>query len=343
MVATIGIANEALSAEEGEPSVLARIHYELVRAILAHGELVHADADDRHSLEQNVASLMRRSPDAGKAWELALVAARRANAVPAIGRSLDRLDDADTLQREWKGQIEVGFMEPERAELIGCPPGDEVWREPHSSIELARCCAPWQTTALARLRSLAEMPTIPPKSDRNDIADQRFVPLIKRAKRVVVLDRFLGINALKTSSGSHGELEWFLDTIDQHGVDVTLAIFTTGDGGAGNEDQTTAICRRFAEIWTGVGHRRGLTELKLFIGPDSRKDGSRVFKFPHDRHMRFDKAGYVMTSGLDRFRRETTRGSWSLSYVWQPLGVRRLIDEEDRARLATGAPPEIFN
>lgn len=338
MVATIGIANEVLSTEDGDPNALARIHYELVRAILAHGELVHADADDRRGLELNVASLMRRSPDAGKAWELALEAARQTSAVPPIERSLDRLDDADTLQRDWKDRIEVGFIEPERAELIGCPPGNEVWREPRSGIELARCCAPWQTTALDRLRSLAEMPIIPPKSNRDEVADQRFAPLIKRARRVVVLDRFLGINALKTVNGSRGELEWFLDTINRHSVDVALAVFTTGDGVAGKEDQTTAICQRFGEIWADAGHKNGLAELKLFIGPDFREYGGRVVKFPHDRHMRFDNAGYVMTSGLDRFRRETTRGSWSLSYIWQPLGVRRLIDEEDRARLATGAP-----
>jgi hypothetical protein len=119
-------------------------------------------------------------------------------------------------------------------------------------------------------------------------------------------------------------------------------VFTTGDGVAGKEDRTTAIRQRLTEIWACAGQRGGLAELKLFIGPDIRENGGRVFKFPHDRHMRFDDAGYVMTSGLDRFRRETTRGSWSLSYVWQQLGVKRLIDEEDRARLVTGAP-HIFN
>jgi len=350
MIAPAAVSNDALvDPSNSSLGDLAQAHEELVRLLMSHGELVHADSLDRDAFIASVRALMSRAPDAGKFWEAMLSHGRWGLAPAPAPKAIAEIEDLPALKK-WSTAVRVAFMEKERAELLGCPENELSWRILEPPLEIACCVAGWQTDTFRDLRELSEQHTITPKTDRDALAMTRLVPLLQRARSVTVLDRWLGKNlswqyhrgrhVATSASTKPPELAWLMQIIDRHAQDATLSLFSTFDDEASDSEfRRSDVVAAVDDLWQRVPSRGGLGRLQLFLADDNVSLPSTGARFPHDRHIRCDSAGFSLSAGIDRLRRqETGNGTWRMFYLWQPGDVQGLRDDENVARVLGGAP-----
>jgi hypothetical protein len=269
---------------------------------------------------------------------------------PPPPEPLEAIEAIEALRAGWSNYIEAAFMEPERAELLGCPASQLSWVDAESGIEVAHCNAQWQTQTFERLRDLDERHIIRTGTDRDELAMQRFNPLLDGAKRITVLDQWAGRHVAHhhtkdregtpwLASANH-ELEWLLSLGDRYADAATFSLFTAYDVSmSGDSVNEKDVRDAFEDLWERTHEHGGLARFQLFLGPRRKTISGGRRKFPHDRHIRFDAGpGFILSTSLDCLRFQTTADEWKLVYVWSPADLAGLRADENTARAFTGAP-----
>jgi hypothetical protein len=256
-------------------------------------------------------------------------------ATPEIRLGIERIENMAELRSNWTGYVAGALVEEVRALELNCPcDGQSAELDAESGIEVALCFQGWQTSLFRRLRRLADNPAIPVGTDRDRLAAERLVPLIKRAERIAVLDRYIGVNlhkelGLRQGAGATQETEWLLTLIGAHAQNAEVRVFTAFGRGPDARATQVEVQNAFRQL-TAHLDLPGIRKLQLFIAPHR--------EHPHDRHIRFDELGLTFSAGLDRLRSQTTSKTFRLYYCWTPDEVDTLRDEEDTVRIMVGKP-----
>jgi hypothetical protein len=341
MIAATAISADALCDDFGldRPGV-AQLHEELTLLMLKHGLLVFSSDDAKRAAIAQLVELSASHPDAAKYWDVVLSNGRWMIADPPAPPPLEDVFDITELS-EWKGLIEVAFMERVRAGLLGCPDDVVSHIDPASGIEVASFTALWSTEVFRALRSASERRAISVGTAREVIAE-RFEPLIDIAERITILDQWMGRglaahfrgndrNTRSYLNSGPQELEWLLEKIDGRGEGVTVTLFTTHDppGNAAAYTRNEIITALRTVATSPALRHGGITKLQAVVAPQTR----RRQRFPHDRHIRFGEHGaFDLSAGLDRLRFDVTRDAWRLSYMWTSDDIQSAKRAENDAR-----------
>lgn len=341
MIAPIGLSGDALTETCGyEGGRLAEMHRQLAAVLFAHGQLVFADGSAEAAFREQVLALGKLSPDAAKSWDVLLEHGRLAHADPPSPDPLEDIVDLPVLLSGWNRVVAAAVVEPDRAEILGCPKGAVAWRPPAADIEIA--CHDFATGSetLASLRKLREQPHVEAGSDREQFWDERLAPLVRAADSVHLFDRYLGkelVQAYKDRAAARSgrvvglrATEWLLQRIAAETSGAILSLYT---------QYTSDTDKRVMEVTLQHAARKlarggGLTEFQAFLVPDGRWS-----PHAHDRHLRADGAGVELSAGFDRLRDTKISTAFTATYMYLPESVQKLKNAENRVRASLDQPP----
>jgi hypothetical protein len=341
MIAPVGLSSEALMETCGqEGDRLAEMHRQLAGLLFAHGQLVFADSSAEAAFRDQVLALGRLSPNAAKSWDVLLEHGRLAHADPPPPNPLESIMDLPILLEDWDRVVAAAFVEPDRAEILGCPRGAIAWRPPAAEIEIACHDVAVGSDTLSSLRRLSEQPHIEEGSDRERFWDERLAPLVRAADEVHIFDRYIGKDLMQgyraRAAAKPGRrlapqvTEWLLQRITAEANNATLSIYTqyTGD----QDRRVLEITLKDAAQKYAIRRRGGLKEFRAFLVRESR--------WPrHDRHLRADNAGIELSAGFDRLSKTAVMEEFTATYMYLPDSVRKLRKAENGVRAALIEPP----
>ncbi|MGB2712117.1 MAG: hypothetical protein WBC33_11455 [Conexibacter sp.] len=338
MIAPVSLSVDALlDGCERTGGRLTEMHRQLALLLLAHGQLVFADATGEEIFWSRIGELGKISPVAGKCWEELLTWGRFAHADPPAPAPVEKIFELPELLGGWDGVVDATVMEPERAQLLGCPPDAVSWIPPDSELEIACHDCATASETLAGLQRLDRCRTIRKGSDRERFWEERLAPLVRAADQLVIQDKYLGENLqsryqYREEGGRAAELqetEWLLRRIAETSSGLTVSIFTS----CRNKLELPSMTRAFKWAAQTYARRKGAIErLQVFLIPMS------DWKEPHDRHLRADKSGVELSAGFDRLRtRKLTKG-FTATYLYAK-DVEKLIAEENGLRAILGKAP----
>jgi hypothetical protein len=339
MIAPVGLSADALTDTCGYTgSRLTAMHRELAEVLLAHGQLVFADAEAEEYFRECILALGEISPTAAKYWDGVLQHGRLAHAKPHSATPLERMIELSELIATWDGIIHAALLEPERAEALGAPAGSISWRPPGGAIEIANHDAGPASETFADLRRLDATRAIRKGADRDAVWDERLGPLVRAAANVHILDRYLGSNLMAhyrrnpdRLPAELSEAEWLLQRVARDGESVRVSIYTQYRAGDGERLVTAAFRGAVRRVVRG---NSGIEEIRLFAIPASSWQ-------PHDRHLRADNAGIELSAGFDRLREASTVDAFTMTYMYA-ADVGKLVDEENAVRRELGGPPVVL-
>jgi hypothetical protein len=291
--------------------------------LIGHGVIVFGH-NGPSMLREALEDLAAHSPDARKAWDVALPMIRQTTNESLA--AVEGFGDAAALCHTWEDSTDVILLEEPRATRLGLAPSAHSYRPTGSRLELARFTALWSADSFSVVRSLAQDQTVLSGASRSMCWDDRFEKLAKWSRHVSVLDRYVGKNL---PIGAGGELEWLLGRLDSTCPGCQVAVYTISDTqGFPNSSTLAQKLRRVANRALGAG---GITEIWLTSAP---RHAGR-FSFPHDRHLRFDSSVFELSAGLDRLGHATVRDSFSCLYGWHPGHLRKARDNESAVALCS--------
>jgi hypothetical protein len=345
MIARVGICAEAILDElDAAPSDLAHIHREIVRCLLAHGEIVFSGESEQRELRSAIGRLASRSADSAKAWEAALTDGRWRFAHDE-STALHKIEDIDTLRKDWRDSIALAILDEVRAEIFGCP-DDALSTIDASGLEIAKCKANWETSTFRELRALADKHVVRAGTPRDEFAARYLNPVLCDVRHVAVVDRYLGSGLVKARGRTPtqpAEFEWILDLVDKHTSASDVSLFTAFDDERADEPFSGQDIRDAVdEMWERLKLTGGITRLNVLTAPVKTVVHGRAARFPHERHLRVSSGsagascGFTFPAGFDRLRAMQASEDWRVLYMWSPEDVSALRREEERAkRLAT--------
>jgi hypothetical protein len=345
MIAGVGVSPGAIVDDVDVSSdLLAQLHREVVRCLLAHGELTFSSESERGELLTAIVQLGKYSADSAKAWETILTSGRwRVAASPATCVPLEDIEDIDQLRSGWKSLIDIAIVEAVRAELLGCPSDALSVIDEISQIEIAKCRAHWDANTFGCLRDRGERHIVVAGTPRDDVARDYFIPTLANVRHVSLLDRYVGGALARhkgTTPSSPHELEWLIALVDEHAPGATLTLFTAFDTDDKKPFDAAEINDAAEEIWSRIQLSGGLKRFTILVAPAKWISGARACRFPHERHLRVStqtgaSCGFTLPGGFDRLRTVKSREDWRLAYMWQQSDIQGLQREEGRARTAS--------
>ncbi len=338
MIAPVALSVDALLDGCGrDGGRFTEMHRQLTELLLAHGELVFADADGERAFVKAIRELGKVSALAGKCWEELLHHGRIGHATPPAPARVEQIIDLPELLAGWEGVVDATVVEPDRAQLLGAPPTEVSWIPPDSDLEITCHDCATASETLAGLQRLDRRRTIRKGSDRERFWEERLAPLVRAAERVHVQDKYLGDNLrwqLEQRARSKGpfelqETEWLLRRISETGRGLTVSLYTSYRS---EIDRRAIVAALQATTAAHVARRGSIERLQAFLV------STEVWKEPHDRHLRADKSGVELSAGFDRLRtRKLTKG-FTATYLYA-ADVEKLIGEEDTLRDLLNEPP----
>jgi hypothetical protein len=342
VIAPVALSADALVEDCGHGTDrLADLHRRLTETLIAHGQIVFADAAAEAYFHQQLQILAQRSPSAGKLWEGLLQFGRfvyaNGDATP-----LEQIDTFAVLVDDWAQLVETAIVEPDRAVLLGCPEGHGAWLDPQSGLEVACHDCIGASRVLGGLRRLESRRTIRIGVDREALWDQRIGPLARSAQTIHVQDRFLGTSLDawyqacdrvaargKRIRQAPNEVEWLLDRLATDGKDLAVSFYTQYP-----DDWPTPapVVRAFERaVAASRAKGRGVVKVQLFVLSERQWD-------PHDRHLRADGAGVEVSAGFDRLREPLIAAGFTMTYLYAD-DVQKLKDEENEVRRRLAGRP----
>jgi hypothetical protein len=348
VIAPAAVSADALTDACGLASGrLTEIHRQVTDLLLAHGQLVFADVAAEAYFREQVERLGKVSPSAHKLWEGLLQFGRIAHTEPGT-RPVEQIDTLADLVHDWAGVIDTALMEPERAQLLGCPEGDGSWRDPATGLEITCHDCAGASQVLSTLRQLESRRAIRKGAGRDHLWNERLGPLARVSDCVHIQDRYMGANLDKlyegrrrkagrgrcraSASSTPNEVEWLLDRLADEGAALTVSFYTQWPGSWATRDP---IVRAFEEaVKAAALAGRGVSKVHLFIVDESRWE-------PHDRHFRGEGAGIELSAGFDLLRDDKVSKGFTMTYLYGD-DVQKLKDEENEVRRRLDGPLVLF-
>lgn len=345
MIAAVGLAPGLIRSlkSPGGPEDLAELmdrHMSVIEPLRDHSSVVMSSADDITELRAALSELAERSPDVRKRWEELLVFLRKRRRFEAAEDGcrppLDAIETSADLMPEWKGRIEVAALPATQAARLGVGPASSYLEDAASHIEITKGNLLRRSRKIGRYAGLAKAGLVPEGSDRDQWLAEVLMPLIRRATRVDIVDRYLYVE-LKKRDGRRGagirpaeHVGWLLDAVRRAEGPPKHVRLVGGVGESVMPPDAASARALVRDAYPGLGG--AVAELQI-VGAKWRPQ-----RLPHDRHISFDLGLAIeIPAGLDRFSRKTIIDPEGVTWLFRstPAGYGKCRDERDRILAAT--------
>jgi hypothetical protein len=337
-VVGVGISASALADRSDDPALRRAIHEELLEDLAVHGRLVFTS---QAHLDLFVAAVRQLPTSLAKAWEVVL-SSRRVQvgiAQPPLDATLGEILDPALIDAQLADDLELVLVEADQAELLGVAEDEFSAVTPGGLVEIGRITTAGRTAVLIAARQVLDAP-LREGVNREVEWTERFGPLCRDAKPIVVYDKFVGQQTVRRylySQGSGDGLTWFLARVGMvpgRRVRIITAITDAVDRGQRFDEE--AMVAGFHRLMASMGDRD--LRLDLVLVPDRVRgeQGRRVERFGHDRHVRFgERAALALGAGLQTFADATFRETVTVARLPIPDAKAR----EERAVRSAVPPP----
>ncbi len=323
MLASIALDMDALAPSTVDDPAVLRVHHRRLLEILARHGVVLLDS----SVTDSVALIHMMPNNIGKLWEIYqsnLFFEPSNTPVPCIS-SIQCISDID---KHWGTRTDVCVVETTRAFEFGVKSGSASSMSPQG-VEIVRFDLVDESSIIQRLDALSTATTTK-GTTRDKLWEDRFKPIIKRAKRVTICDRFAGVQLAEfynpqsnRGGGSESGLRWFLNRVDQCPktiVEVITGVKPYSDNANHRLDSIACAFKRLRGEMNG-----GISTLMLTLIPD------RFFSDnAHDRHIRIDESRiFTLGDGTAIFSTKNISQSYECNYVVRKYGENDQINDLD--------------
>jgi hypothetical protein len=185
----LGVAVDAAALEEptGDRMLRRAVHEELLEELVVHGTLLPPTTTSTPSSPRSGAL-----PTLAKAWEVMPVAtAAGRGRRPRGGAGHRRVLDLGVLEHGFGDELQLALLQADHAELVGVPDDAYSVMGPGGTVEAGRLATATRTRALLAAREVLDAP-LREGVNREVEWDERFGPLVRASKLVVLFDRYAG-------------------------------------------------------------------------------------------------------------------------------------------------------
>lgn len=306
----LGIAVDAAALEEptGDRMLRRAVHEELLEELVVHGTLVFASDDD---LDAFVAAVKALPPTLAKAWEVMLSSRRLRVEVadPEVEPGIAEVLDLGVLEHGFGDELQLALLQADHAELVGVPDDAYSVMGPGGTVEAGRLATATRTRALLAAREVLDAP-LREGVNREVEWDERFGPLVRASKLIVVFDRYVGQQVARRYLFDQPQtdgLTWLLSKVamtpGRH-VRIITAVSDEVDRRGWRFDEDV-VSRGFRALERQLGRP---VSFDVVLVPDrvtiAGERGRRtvVERFGHDRHLRFgDRVALALGTGVQVF------------------------------------------
>jgi hypothetical protein len=279
-VAVGGSAVAALDDAGARADVFAR-HASICEALEAHGYLVIGNPDEGREL---VRAIQSSSPEVGQLWTQLVTRFTRVgrfhNVNPPCSSRLDELRDIEELRAGWGADTDLAVVTDRLAALLGLSAAELSRLDALSGIEIARAAVASFVPPLRDHKALRDVGVLRCGESRERLWDSVLMPIVRVARAVTVVDRYLFTNlANRVSAGDSAEsfLAWLLSRMDQHAQqDCSLLLVGFDSRPGGDVPHADAAAALLRSVFVATGGRLGQIEVAT-TQPAS--------YLPHDRHI----------------------------------------------------------
>ena len=334
----VGISAAALGDRADDPALRRAIHEELLEDLAVHGRLVFTSQED---LDAFLAAVRALPASLAKAWEVVL-SSRRVRvgiASPPLPESLGDILEPARIDAELADDLELVLVEADQAELLGVAVDEFSAITPSGLVEIGRITTARRTAVVKAARQTLDAP-LREGVNREVEWTERFGPLCRDAKPIVVYDKFVGQQTVRRyvhGQGSGDGLTWFLARVGMvpgRRVRIITAITDAPDRGQRFDEE--AMVSGFTRLLASMGDRD--LRLDLVLVPDRvrAERGRAVERFGHDRHIRFgERAALALGAGMQTFAQATFRETVTVARL--PISDAKA--REERAVRSASRPP----
>ncbi len=331
----VGIGPSALLDNSGDRALQRAIHEDLLEDLMVYGQLIFASADDLNAFIDAV----RRLPSSlAKAWETVLASKRVTVAVtdPALRPGLDDLLDPAEVEDRFGDTLQLVLLESDQAELLGVAPDEFSARTPSGLVEVGRITTAKRTATVLAARQVMTAP-LRGGTNREDEWDERFGPLVASSAPIVIYDKYVGMQVARRYlyERPHGDgLTWLLSRISmQPGRRVRIITAVPHSPDVREPIDAEALGQAFHLLRERLGRPLGLD---LVLVPERTREGNRVERFGHDRHIRFGvRTALALGMGIQSLADKRFRETITVARLPVADARRR----EERAQRAALRPP----
>jgi hypothetical protein len=331
----VAIGPAALRDATGDRALQRAMHEELLEDLMVHGQIVFASHDD---MADFVAAVRSLPTSLAKAWETVLSSKRVAIVVadPERRPGVDDFLDAAQLDSAFSGALQLVLVESDQAELLGVAPDEFSALTPSGTVEVGRITTAGRTATILAAHRVMAAP-LRAGLNREDEWRQRFGPLVAAASPTVIYDKYVGTQVARRYVHDRplGDgLTWLLGRISMtpgRRVRIITAVPHTPDPREPVDE--AALSLGFGRLKLSLGRPLGL---ELVLVPERTRDGGRVERFGHDRHIRFgQRAALALGMGIQSFADKRFRETIAVAR----LPVADAKEREERALKAALRPP----
>lgn len=336
----VGISPSALAERSDDPALRRAIHEELLEDLAVHGRLVFTCQEHQDRFLEAVASL---PTSLAKAWEV-MLSSKKIHvgiAKPPIQQVLGDMFDPNQIDSLLSDDLELVLVEADQAERLGVAEDEFSATTPSGLVEIGRITTASRTTVLLMARQALGAP-LREGVDREVEWTERFGPLCRDAKPVVVYDRYVGQQTVRRylhGQGGGDGLTWFLaraGSVPGRRVRVITAVTAQAVGGVRIDEE--AVVAGFRRLMDSLAERDLRIELVLVPEKVRGPRGRGVERFGHDRHLRFgERAALALGRGMQAFATASFRETITVARL--PIADAK-AREERAIKSALHPPPE---
>jgi len=314
-----------------------------IDAILGHGSLVFASAEELQDLVRLIGDSTLFRSDESNRWREMLIMLRSQHRITnqnlVISHKLKDVESLSDLSDFLSSKGETVLVLPE-AQFDHLFPAEQIMAtvDQMNSAVIANTLS--EASSIKRLRDRAIIGSYPHGYGRDSVWTELFEPLARRGKEIVIFDRYL-FARLAVRDRNRGDrrapehLVWLLDKIRSSAPLGTVVKLYGGYGEVNHplvpssaEDVAALVLRN----WTSTPGP--VVELEVHIA-----NWTVDRSMPHSRHIRFNDLGFTLDEGFDRLADPTVwdQHGFHWKYLWLNASIQALKDEERYLSKASSA------
>lgn len=331
----VGIGPTAVLDNSGDRALQRAIHEDLLEELMVHGQIIFASAED---LDAFVAAVRELPTSLAKAWETVLASKRVSVGIadPARRPGIADLLDPRDLDERFGDTLQLVLVESDQAELLGVPTDEFSARSPGGLIEVGRITTAKRTATVLAAHEVMAAP-LRQGTNREDEWAERIEPLVATASPVVIYDKYIGMQVTRryVHDRPQGEaLTWLLGRISMKpGRRVRVITAVPHHLDEREPVDAEALQLGFGRLKQALGRPVGLD---IVLVPERSRDGGKIERFGHDRHIRFGhRAALALGMGVQSFADKRFRETITVAR----LPVEDAKKREERAQRAALRPP----